>query len=85
MITSMNFNIPKIDDLINMSEILNNEFGKTIDLSLFEIIINVDDNTIKKINEDLYYRYNSDGSPEDVDEVNVRSNGIRFKYTNQTK
>lgn len=78
-------NIPKIDDLIEISEMISNEYGSRFDTSLLEIRINVDEDTVKRVNDDLYYRYNTDGKPEEADDVIVRSNGIIFKYTNNEK
>ena len=78
---SMNTNrIPKTDDLIRMSELLNNEFGENFDLSMMEIRFVVGDNMVKRINDDLYYRYNADGEPGPTDEVAIKANGITFKY-----
>lgn len=78
---SMNTNrIPKTDDLIRMSELLNNEFGENFDLSMMEIRFVVGDNMVKRINDDLYYRYNADGEPDPTDEVAIKANGITFKY-----
>ena len=78
---SMNTNrIPKTDDLIRMSELLNNEFGENFDLSMMEIRFVVGDSMVKRINDDLYYRYNADGEPDPTDEVAIKANGITFKY-----
>jgi hypothetical protein len=77
----MNTNrIPKTDDLIRMSELLNNEFGENFDLSMMEIRFVVGDSMVKRINDDLYYRYNADGEPDPTDEVAIKANGITFKY-----
>lgn len=78
-------NIPKIDDLVQISEMINNEYGNKFDTSLLEIRINVDKDTVKRVNDDLYYRYNTEGKPDEADDVIVRSNGIIFKYTNNEK
>ena len=72
--------IPKTEDLMRMSELLNNEFGEDLDLSIMEIIFKVGDDNVKRVNDDLYYRYNIDGQPEPTDEVAIKTNGITFKY-----
>ena len=47
-----------------------------------EIIFTVDKNTLKHINEDMFYACNpaSMSFPEDVDEINLEVNEIKFKY-----
>jgi hypothetical protein len=72
--------IPKTEDLMRISQLLNNEFGNELDLSIMEINFKVGNNMVKRVNDDLYYRYNSEGSPEPTDEVMVKTNGITFKY-----
>lgn len=72
--------IPKTEDLMRISQLLNNEFGNELDLSIMEINFKVGNDMVKRINDDLYYRYNSEGSPEPTDEVMVKTNGITFKY-----
>ena len=68
--------IPKTEDLLRMSELLNNEFGND-----FEFIVGND--MVKRINDDLYYRYNADGEPDPTDEVAIKANGITFKYVGE--
>ena len=82
---NMKNRIPKIDDLTKMSQILYNEFGSDIDLSIMEIHFKVGNDMVKMVNEDLYYRYNSEGSPEPTDEVMVKTNGVIFKYVGETE
>lgn len=72
--------IPKTEDLMRMSELLNNEFGNDFDLSIMEVRFIVGDDMVKRINDDLYYRYNADGQPDPTDEVAIKTNGITFKY-----
>ena len=72
--------IPKTEDLMRISQLLNNDFGNELDLSIMEINFKVGNDMVKRINDDLYYRYNSEGSPEPTDEVMVKTNGITFKY-----
>ena len=72
--------IPKTEDLMRMSELLNNEFGNDFDLSIMEVRFIVGDDMVKRINDDLYYRYNADGQPAPTDEVAIKTNGITFKY-----
>jgi hypothetical protein len=38
---------------------------------------------VKRINDDLYYRYNADGEPDPTDEVAIKANGITFKYVGE--
>ena len=72
--------IPKTEDLMRISQLLNNEFGGELDFSIMEINFKVGKDIVKRVNDDLYYRYNSEGSPEPTDEVMVKTNGIIFKY-----
>ena len=72
--------IPKTEDLMRISQLLNNEFGGELDFSMMEINFKVGKDIVKRVNDDLYYRYNSEGSPEPTDEVMVKTNGIIFKY-----
>lgn len=80
MISMYTNRIPKTEDLMRMSELLNNEFGNDFDLSIMEIRFIVGDDMVKRINDDLYYRYNADGQPDPTDEVVIKANGITFKY-----
>ena len=65
---------------MRISQLLNNEFGGELDFSIMEINFKVGKDIVKRVNDDLYYRYNSEGSPEPTDEVMVKTNGIIFKY-----
>lgn len=71
--------ITNINELINFSQIINENF---VDLELSNMIVlfEVDEKTLKQINEELYYSNNTDGSPEDTDEILITVNGITFKY-----
>lgn len=73
--------IPKYDDIIRISDILNREFADELDLNgMMEIVFNVEPDMVNRVNEDFYYRFNSEGSPEPADEVKVKANGITFRY-----
>lgn len=73
----------KGEDLMTISELLiSNGYDENI-----EIVISVDDKaTLRKINEDFFYRFaNADGKAgeikdDDVDEVLINVAGINFKY-----
>ena len=45
-----------------------------------EIVIGVDQDTLNKINRDLYYNTNHDGVPEETDEIVINLNGYKFIY-----
>ena len=72
--------LPKIDDLIKIANVITETIGTTCDTSLLEITIGVDKPTLKKLNEEFYYRNNSFGQPDDTDEIVVKIGDITFKY-----
>ena len=45
-----------------------------------EIVIGVNQDTLNKINSDLYYNTNHDGTPEETDEIVINLNGYKFIY-----
>ena len=65
-------------DLEKISEILtDNGYG---DYDLCVVIKVQNKNSLSRINDDFFYRNNSEGTPPDVDEVNVDVGGVHFKY-----
>ena len=66
------------NDLEKIASMLNeNGYGD----SNITIVINVKSkNALSRINEDFFYRNNQEGTPPDVDEVNVDVGGTHFKY-----
>ena len=75
-------NITKLEHLTYLSGVIRDNFSNTYDLNNMEIIFTVDKNTLKHINEDMFYACNpaSMSFPEDVDEINLEVNEIKFKY-----
>ena len=66
------------NDLEKIASILEeNGYGN----SNITVVINVrTKGVLSRINEDFFYRNNVDGTPPDVDEVNVDVGEIHFKY-----
>lgn len=77
--------IPKCDDLVALSKCFQETLGDKYDLSTMEIVFSVDELTLNKINEDLYYRNNTTGAPDETDEIVVNINGYTFKYVNNMR
>lgn len=71
--------ITNINELINFSQIINENFVD-LELSNMTVLFEVDEKTLKQINEELYYSNNTVGTPEDTDEILITVNGITFKY-----
>ena len=76
--------ITNTNELINFSQIISENFVD-LELSNMTVLFEVDEKTLKLINEELYYSNNTDGSPEDTDEILITVNGITFKYTIKEK
>lgn len=72
--------VTDINEMIVMSNIINERFGVDYNLKNMTINFKVDDLTLKQINETLYNKNNNNGSPEDTDEIIVKINGITFIY-----
>ena len=66
------------EDLEKISELLeDNGYGQ----SNIIVVIPVQSKAIlSRINDDFFYRNNEEGTPPDVDEVNVKAGNVRFKY-----
>ena len=69
-----------IEEIIKISSIIKENINKDMDLSSLEVNIYVDKKTLRKMNEELYYRNNSVGEPEETDEIIVNINDIKFRY-----
>ena len=68
----------KSDDLEKIAALLSDNGYKDSNIT---IVINARTKDIlDRVNEDLFYRNNQEGTPPDVNEVNVDINGIHFKY-----
>lgn len=71
----------KLDNLIELSNLLLENGYSSNDMT---IVINVHtEELLKRINEDIYYRNNKDNNTpinENVEEINVNINDIKFKY-----
>lgn len=70
-----------IAGLSEMANTISEKFTKE-DLENMEIVFKVETpEKLKKINEDFFYRYNSNGTlNDDVESVVVNVNGIHFRY-----
>lgn len=69
--------LPK--DLNKFTIMLDNFWGEH-DLSNMEIIFNVDKETLKEINMELYYGTEHNGEPEDTDEIIINLNNYKIIY-----
>lgn len=70
------------DDLYQIAFAIKNAI-KNFDYNNINIIIKTPPEMINKINEDFYYRNNPNSSQvelDDVDEIDVNVNDIKFKY-----
>lgn len=70
---------PTCNDLMEMSHVLNEHFLNKFDFPI-EFVFKTDKETLQKINEDFYYRNNTDGKPENVDEIIANIGGCIFRY-----
>ena len=71
----------KLDNLIELSNLLLENGDSSNDMTLFLHVVTQE--LLKRIYEVIYYRYQIDyDSPinEDVEEINVNINDIKFKY-----
>lgn len=69
--------LPK--DLNKFTNMLDNFWGEH-DLSNMEIIFNVDKETLKEINVELYYGTEHNGEPEETDEIIINLNNYKIIY-----
>ena len=69
--------LPKV--LNKFTNMLDNFWGEH-DLSNMEIIFNVDKETLKEINMELYYGTEHNGEPEDTDEIIINLNNYKIIY-----
>lgn len=74
--------ILKLEDLLKLSSVLNNETMREYDydLSNMTMTFSVDETTLRKVNEEIFFSNNNTGAPEDVDEIVVNVNNVHFKY-----
>lgn len=72
--------ILKLEDLLKLSSVLNNETMREYDLSNMMVTFSVDETTLRKVNEEIFFSNNNTGTPEDVDEIVVNVNNVHFKY-----
>lgn len=74
--------ILKLEDLLKLSSVLNNETMREYDydLSNMTMTFSVDETTLRKVNEEIFFSNNNTGTPEDVDEIVVNVNNVHFKY-----
>lgn len=74
--------ILKLEDLLKLSSVLNNETMREYDydLSNMTMTFSVDETTLRKVNEEIFFSNNNTGTPEDVDEIVINVNNVHFKY-----
>ena len=74
--------ILKLEHLLKLSSVLNNETMREYDydLSNMTMTFSVDETTLRKVNEEIFFSNNNTGTPEDVDEIVVNVNNVHFKY-----
>lgn len=74
--------IPRINDFIEMAGLLSERYSGT-DISNMTIEFAVSKGMLQKINEELFYRNNSEnlvyGKPQPTDEIIVNINNVRFR------
>ena len=75
---------PKIDNIRNIANVIKNEF-KDDDLSTVNVMITVDDGHLKKLNEELFYRYSEGGQLNESDTVVLNVDGINFHFAEVDK
>lgn len=79
--------IPTVNELYELSVAVKNIFkNKKFDNISFNI--ELDEETLNKVNEDLFYRNNPNANKNEftvADELNVNINDIVFKYTKKEK
>ena len=69
-----------IEDLQKISDFLiENDYGEVPLTIIIEVLTK---ERLKKLNEDLYYQYNTNKEAEiiDADEIDVNINNFKFKY-----
>lgn len=71
-----------VDDLIKISSVLQNNILNEYDTSNLQITLNVDEKTMKMVNENIFYSNNpnTNQKPEETDEILINVNNIHFKY-----
>ena len=78
--------IPRVNDFIEMAELIGGHYSGT-DISNMVIEFRVGNGVLQKINEELFYRNNSDklvyGRPEPTDEIIVIINNITFRCVSE--
>lgn len=68
----------KLEDLFKIQALLEDEGYGNCGL---EVVIKVRNREIfEKVNEEYYYSNNKEGTPPDVDNINVKIGNINFKY-----
>lgn len=72
--------VPNIDMLCKITDAILSE-TKVKDLTNMTVIFDVDENTLKKVNEEFYYRTNIDGEIDNnIDEINIDVGGLKYIY-----
>jgi hypothetical protein len=72
--------ILRLEDLLKLSSIIHNGTMHDYDVSNMTVTFTVDEDTLKRVNEEIFYSNNTHGTPEDVDEIMINVNDIHFKY-----
>lgn len=67
-------------ELPKVAEMYHNLFSETHSLENMETVFYVNKRDIDIINEDLHFRNNLYGTPEETDEIIVNVDGYKFRY-----
>lgn len=70
-------NILTLEDLYKIQAILEEEGYGNIDL---DISLNLRKPAFDKVNEEFYYMSNKEGTPPDVEKIEVKIGHVNFKY-----
>ena len=73
----------KIEDLYKLSSTIHNNFSEEYDISNLILTFEVDEDTMKRINEEIFYANNPNTKtkPEETDEIIININDVHFRYT----
>lgn len=70
-------NILTLEDLYKIQALLEDEGYGDIDL---DITVGLKKSAFNKVNEEFYYMNNKEGTPPDVEEIEVKIGHVNFKY-----
>ena len=79
--------VPTVNELYSISVAIKDIF-KTKNINNISVQIELDEDTLNKVNEDLFYRNNPNAKKEDfsiADELKVNINDVNFNYIKKIK